>query len=76
MDDFLNQVQIDEIITLGDDTEDNHYVFTTTNGKVSSNNVVAGGQGTDVVNACEITWLYDSTLGTPTTLQIHTAEGL
>ena len=76
MDDFLDQVQIDEIITLGDDTEDNHYVFTTTNGKVSANNVVAGGQGTDVVNACEITWLYDSTLGTPTTLQIHTAEGL
>lgn len=76
MDDFLNQVQIDEIITLGDDTTDNHYVFTTTNGKVSSNNVVAGGQGTDVVNACEITWLYDSTVGTPTTIQIHTAEGL
>ena len=76
MDDFLAQTQVDEIITLGDDTEDNHYVFTTTNGKVSSNNVVAGGQGSDVVNACEITWLYDSTLGTPTTLQIHTAEGL
>ena len=76
MDDFLDQVQIDEVITLGDDTTDNHYVFTTTNGKVSSNNVVAGGQGTDVVNACEITWLYDSSLGTPTTIQIHTAEGL
>ena len=76
MDDFLAQVQVDEIITLGTDTEDNHYVFTTTNGKVSSNNVVAGGQGSDVVNACEITWLYDSTVGTPTTIQIHTAEGL
>lgn len=76
MDDFLAQTQVDEIITLGDDTEDNHYVFTTTNGKIASNQVVAGGQGSDVVNACEITWLYDSTLGTPTTLQIHTAEGL
>lgn len=76
MDDFLAQTQVDEIITIGDDTTDNHYVFTTTNGKIASNNVVAGGQGTDVVNACTISWLYDSTLGTPTTLQIHTAEGL
>ena len=76
MDDFLAQVQLDEIITIGDDTTDNHYVFTTTNGKAASNQVLAGGTGSDVVNAVTINWLYDSTAGTPTTLQIHTASGL
>lgn len=76
MDDFLAQAIIEETVIVGDDATDDHYTFITTKGKFASNEVVAGGTGTDVVNANTINWLYDNTIGTPTTIEISTSEGL
>ena len=76
MDDFLAQSLIDEVFTVGDILTDDHYTFTTTKGKFTSNVVVAGGKGSDVVNANGVEWLIDNTLPIPTTIQIATSEGL
>jgi len=76
MDNFISQDIVDEIITVGDNATDDYYTFTTTKGKIAANDVVAGGEGTDVVNANTINWLNDKTLGTPTTIEILTSEGL
>lgn len=76
MDDFLAQSYLNEIVTVGDDTTDNHYTFTTTRGKFGSNEVVAGGTGTDVVNSNVINWLYDSDVAVETSITIATSEGL
>ena len=74
MDDFLAQSILLETITVGDDATDNHYKFTTTKGKFASNEVVAGGTGTDVVNSNTINWLYDGSLPAPTTIEIYTTD--
>jgi len=76
MDDFLAQSIINETVVVGNDTTDDHYTFITTKGKFASNEVVAGGTGTDVVNANTVNWLYDTAIATPTTIEISTSEGL
>ena len=76
LDAFLDQDLLNQTITLGVDSTDNHFKFITTKGKFASNEVVAGGQGTDVVNSCTINWLYDGTAGVPTAFEISTTEGV
>jgi len=72
MDSFLAQDVLLETITVGDDTGDDHYKFITTKGKFASEEVVAGGTGTDVINTSNINWLYDNTIAIPTTIEITT----
>lgn len=76
MRDYLNQTFLNEIVVVGNIDTDDHYQFITTKGKFGSNEVVAGGQNTDVVNAHTINWLYDKDAPVPTTLEISTTDGI
>lgn len=76
MDSFISQDYINEIMTIGEALSDEHYTFTTTKGKFATDEVVAGGTGTDVVNSCTVNWLLDNSLGEPTTLKISTTNGI
>jgi len=73
MEEFLNQGIVDASFTIGDDTTADHYAFTVPKGKISAETVVAGGTGTDVVNAVTVQALIDNTLTPPTSLKLDTS---
>ena len=72
MEEFLGQNIINAAFTIGDDTSDEHYAFVVPRGKISAGTVVAGGTGTDVVNAITLQALVDNTLTPPSTLVLNT----
>ena len=66
MEEFLNQAELSASFTIGDDTTTDFYKFSVPRGKISSETVVAGGTGTDVVNQLTLQALLDASL-TPQT---------
>jgi len=74
MEEFLNQGFVDIEFTIGDDTGSDHYAFVIPKGKIASETIVAGGTGTDVVNAVTVQALLDNTLTPPTTVVMNTRQ--
>lgn len=72
MEEFLTQGIVDAVFTIGDNATADHYTFTVPRGKISAETVVAGGTGTDVVNALTVQALIDNTLTPPTSLIMDT----
>lgn len=72
MEEFLNQGIVDAKFTIGDDTADEHYAFIIPRAKISTETVVAGGTGTDVVNAITVQALIDTSLTPPTSVIMNT----
>lgn len=74
MEEFLNQNFLNASFTIGDDTGDEFYKFAIPKGKISSETVVAGGTGTDVVNQLTLQGLVDATLTPQTSITAGTTD--
>lgn len=72
MEEFLAQGIVNAEFVIGDDSSDEHYAFVIPKGKISAETVVAGGTGTDVVNAVTIQALLDSTQTPSTSVILNT----
>lgn len=73
MEEFLNQSIVNSSFTIGDALTDEHYAFVVPRAKISAETVVAGGTGTDVVNALTLQALIDNTQTPPTSLIMNTS---
>ncbi len=74
MEEFLTQGIVDIVFEIGDSATDDHYKVTIPKGKISSEVVVAGGTGTDVINAIVVQALVDNTLTPPTSVILDTVD--
>ncbi len=73
MEAFLDQVIVNAEFVIGDALTDEHYAFVIPRGKLSAETVVAGGTGTDVVNAVTLQALIDNTQTPPTSVILNTS---
>lgn len=74
MEEFLVQGLVDAAFTIGDDTGSDHYAFVVPKGKIASETIVAGGTGTDVVNALVVQALKDTTQTPSTSVIMNTRQ--
>lgn len=74
MEEFLNQTLLNASFTIGDDTTDQFYKVQVPAGKLTSETVVAGGTGTDVVNQLTLQGQLDASLTPQTSLILGTTE--
>ena len=72
MEEFIGQTIVDVVFTIGDDTGSDHYAFVVPRAKIATETVVAGGTGTDVVNALTLQALIDNTQTPPTSVILNT----